>query len=452
MSVSWTPENGIPQSPAADAVNTPLTLATMNVDESLRLKALNKKLEMESLLDDIFEDLGSDVVASGQQISVPNAIFMKLEAVPTGARQVTIPMLMALQGNPSIGPGTPIGKEHTQQLKYATFFYNEYSYAVASTAWGVNYNDMSVYGVFEHIQPQISLYMKEFRGLRIREALLYTHDSVITTNNAFNGANNPFTRKALNKNWFISGVDIADQPGMKYDPHTQSFADIVGTALTDIDAGTPVDAKKHNISLNNLLSLEYFAKNYLRIEPVSMDGKDTYVVLIPSSQAAILKTNESGKLGEIYTAMVRKDADVMEYTGAFGRVGSLLLVEDQRYPTLDATPNGVSGEFLYPGNEDARTKAPTTGGIGVNKKLDCGFLLGKAAVCEWTVRELHFETETQNYGYNKGTGAFGESGISIVEYDTNVGWDATASNPNYKERENTGSIVLAWTIPAITTA
>ena len=99
--------------------------------------------------------------------------------------------------------------------------------------------------------------------------------------------------------------------------------------------------------------------------------------------------------------------------------------------------------FVKPGNTDARNKAVYA--AGSNDAWDLGFLMGQAAVCEWTVRELHFETETQNYGYNKGTGAFGESGISLVEYDAADGWAGTANN-----RENYGSVVLAWTAPTVT--
>ena len=115
------------------AVGSPNTLATMGVEAELKLKAINKKLEIESTLDDIFEQLGSNIVSTGQNVAVPNSIYMKLEAVPTGARQVTIPLLMDLTGPATIGAKTPIGSEASQNLKRATFFYDEYSYAVAST-------------------------------------------------------------------------------------------------------------------------------------------------------------------------------------------------------------------------------------------------------------------------------------------------------------------------------
>ena len=70
----------------------------------------SKKLQMESVLDDIFEDLGEYVVGSEKTkaVTVPDAIFLKLEATPQGARQTTIPFLKVLTGDPTIGATTEL--------------------------------------------------------------------------------------------------------------------------------------------------------------------------------------------------------------------------------------------------------------------------------------------------------------------------------------------------------
>jgi hypothetical protein len=411
----------------------------MNVEAELVLKAIDKKLQMESVLDDIFEDLGADVVGTGDEAKVvPDAIFLKIGAQPTGTRQVTIPFLQALSGDPTIGPFTPVGREAKQNLKYATFKYQEYSFAVAHTAWGTTYNDMSVYGVFEKIQPQISQYMKEFHGQRIREALLLTHDSVLTTLNPTGGT--PVEEASFNKNWFISNTEVHLQP--QYDSVLQDFVNTIGSVMVAAASDHATNPEATEISLNYLLALEYYATNYLKIDPIIVSGKKTYVVLIPSTQVQKLKSNTSGQLGDIYTSMVRSSEDEMRYTGVLGRVGSLLLVEDQRYPTLvrtdDGTNHTLTPTFVKPGNVDGRAKTPSG-----DERWDVGFLLGKAAVAELEVQPLHFETEEQNYGRDRGTGAFGESGISLVEYDVDEGSVSDTS------KENKGSIVLAWTIPSI---
>ena len=92
---------------AVTSILSPNSLSDMNVEAELKLRAINKKLQMESTLDDIFESLGEDIVSTGgKEVAVPDAIFLKLEAAPQGARQVTVPLLMALSGAPTIGATT----------------------------------------------------------------------------------------------------------------------------------------------------------------------------------------------------------------------------------------------------------------------------------------------------------------------------------------------------------
>jgi hypothetical protein len=413
----------------------PNSLTGLNVEEGMRIKMVQKKLQMESILDDIFEDLGADVVSSGESIAIPNAIFLKLDAVTKGTHTITVPLLMKLSGAPHLGPGTPIGHELKQTLKYATFYYDEYSQAVASENFGRVANEFGVYGVFEMIQPELSIYMKELHGKRIREALLETFDSVITD------ATGSTVSGFLNKNWFVPNTDTASQPA--YDSVLGDFDENIADVL-ELAADT-ADGVNANISLDYLLALEYYAPNILKIQPIDIGGKTSYAVLVPSTQMFRLRTNEKGQLGDIYTGMVRSSEDEMKYTGVVGRVGKLLIIEDQRYPTIEIT--GADGSwaitptYLEPGDDDSRNKAVYESTS--NKQWDIGFLLGKAAVAEWEVTPIHMQYENQHYDHDKGTGAFGEGGICLVQYDL----DADSQTDSTKE--NYGSIVLPFTTPAI---
>ena len=159
----------------------------------------------------------------------------------------------------------------------------------------------------------------------------------------------------------------------------------------------------------------------------------------------------------------------MNYSGKLGRVGKLLLIEDQRYPTIQITgvidPTGaitaavIETQFVKPGNggnvtgTDNRHKAPYNGistetpamaASSNNMNLNIGFLLGKGAICEWEVKKLHFEEEVQDYGKYKGIGVFGESGIQLVQYDDDAGFAGTNDT-----RENFGSIVLPFANPSL---
>lgn len=418
-------------------VKTAKTLATMDVDSGLTLKAINAKLRMESVLFDIFENLSGEVLANGKQmVSVPDAIFLKLEAVPTGANTVTVPFLKALSGDATIGAYTP-GSEFTQSLLYCTFRYNEYGIAVASENYGINKNEMSMYGVFEQIQPQISEYMKEYRGMRIRQALLQTCDEVVAGLSSVDFH--------FNSNWFI--CNAGTQP--TYDSTvgatgSSSFVENICDALDAAASGTNgVDA---NIDLNYLYALDYYASNVLKIEPIMIDGVPSRIVTLPARQVQVLKKSNLALGDNVHTLMTSKDGDKINYTGYVARVGSLVIVEDPRSPTVQKTgANGswaLSCQYMRPGNDDDRKTYFTQDNA---ENFDIGFCVGKAAVCEWEVTPVHFEVEVQNYRRYQGTGAFGESGIQLVEYDYDAGWAGTDNN-----RLNRGSVVLAFSIPTIT--
>lgn len=410
---------------------TPNTFATMNssasVDTGLKLKAINKKLQIESTLDDIFDELGGNVVSSGNVVNVPNAIFFQLGAQPTGARTVVVPMLKVLSGSLNLGAPVP-GNEVNQDLKYAEFNYGEYYFTVASQNWGKTANEMAMYGVFEQIQPSLSKYFKELRGQRIREAGLRRYDDVATNGGSLS--------QHWNQNWFIANTDLGDQP--TYDSTESDFRSAITTATTA--AGGSGDGVDANIDLNSLLSLDYYVSNTLRLDPIMVGGKKTYVVLIPSSQVQILKRPDSGQLGSIWSQMNRDSGDEMKYTGYIGRVGSLMLIEDQRYPTLTESGGAFTVEYVHPGNTDSRNSSVYNGSS--NKAWDIGYVLGQGAIVEWVVRKEHFEIEKQNYGYNQGTGVFAEGGIQALEFDVDSGTDAT--------RENYSSAIIAFTHPAIT--
>lgn len=411
-----------------DAVATPNTLSDMGVEAGLKLDAINKQLQMDTTLDDIYEEL-SDVVKSQntEAIDVPNAIFMKLGAQPTGARTVTVPILKPLTGDLTVGAGTPIGNGATQNLLYAQFYYNEYSFSVASVNWGINYNDMSIYDVFGKIQPQMSKFMAEMHGQRIREAGLRKHDRVV--------GDGSIATQGWNSNWFVPNTDLTSQPA--YDSTLNDFTTNIVTALK---AAGGTDGSGANADLDYFLALDYYASNELRIKPLVIGGEEVYFVTVPSTQVAVLKKNNAGLLGEIYTSMVRENKDLMKYTGVIGKIGKLVLVEDQRYAEIAVTgASSITSRYRFAGNVDEREK--TTYVQTSNENWDIGMLWGAGGICEWEVTPLHFEVEKQNFGRDQEDGVFGESGISLVEYDIDT--------PTDSSRLNIGSVVLPFATPSL---
>lgn len=183
------------------AAQPPSTLASMDVDTGLTLEAINRKLQIESTLDDIFSANMANVVATGKgAIQVPNAIYMQLESPATGTRTVTVPMRKPLKGAPRQGNAEQQkGYERPFEMQYSKFYYNEYSYAVAGSEWGVDFNDVNVFGLFKEIQPAISKYFGEVNGKWAREAILRKYSEPLTKA--------PVSlSQHWNKNWFVANT------------------------------------------------------------------------------------------------------------------------------------------------------------------------------------------------------------------------------------------------------
>ena len=90
---------GITNGNITAATARPYKLSTMDVDTALTMKAINRKLQIESTLDEVFLDIGAEVVFTGQKVSIPDSVVMKVTS-EKGARYQVMPMM-----NPLAGPG-----------------------------------------------------------------------------------------------------------------------------------------------------------------------------------------------------------------------------------------------------------------------------------------------------------------------------------------------------------
>ena len=94
---------------------TPNTLSDMSAT-ALQMKAYNSRLQRQSVLYDVFENLSAEIKSDPNGTKVPDAIFLKLDQPAQGAHSVTIPMLLALQ-DAAIQGTTDKAKGSEEQLR-----------------------------------------------------------------------------------------------------------------------------------------------------------------------------------------------------------------------------------------------------------------------------------------------------------------------------------------------
>lgn len=415
----------------AAATARPYTPSTYNTDEGLTLEVIEKNLQIESTLDDVFMGISDPVVYTGEKVSVPNDFVMKL-SFEQGANTAIIPIRDALTGAPRQGISEKQrGYERDFTMKYMKVYYNEYSQAITGEKWGKNYNDLQKFNYYASGQPGLSKYFQELHGKHYREALLETYSEPLTKAGAS-------LTQHWNPNFFIPNTEFGSQPA--YDSTLADFTANIATAMAAADTGT--NGVNANISLEYLRTLEHYARVNKRINTINLgNGVRRYVCVLPSTQVNRLMANQAGQLGNTWVDYSGLSKEEMMYPGTIGKIGNMLIVSDDRYPTMEfsdygATPT-VTVEYVDPGNDDSRNTDVYDS--STNLAWDIGYLLGQNAVWDWTCKDIHFEHDNDEYDKIYGKGGFTERGIGLTFFDVDSG-DQTDST-----RDNWASIVLPFT-------
>jgi hypothetical protein len=421
---------GLTNSSITTSTARPYSLATQDVDTGLTYSAINRKLQIEAVLDSVFVDVGADVSFSGnKKIMVPDAMIMRISG-ESGATSQVFPI-----ENPLTGPGrggtgeAQQGYERQSTLEYMKVYYNEYSQGVIGETWGKAFNELDVFKYYAGEQPRLSRWFAEDEDKQYHEALLETYAWPLEKTGTALTQN-------YNNNWFIANTDPASQP--TYSNVAATFKTNINTAFAAADTGT--NGVNANIDLDYLIYLDSYARTNKKIRPITIGGKQSYLVGLPSPQYYKLLRVTNGQLGSVWEKVSALSQEEQNFPGIVGRVMSLVIIEDPRYATITCTNSYGNAthvvEYVEPGNDDSRNKAVYA--ADSNASWDIGWLGGAGAIVDWTSKLLHFEMEKTEYGKRYGKAAFTERGIQLgCVYDTD-----TATNLNIK---NFGSIVLAFT-------
>lgn len=407
----------------------PYSLATMDVDTGLTIDAINRTMQIESTLPSVFVDLGAEVVYSGEKMTLPDAIIVTVRS-EKGARTQSFPQEKPLPGAARYGTDQDLrGYERQRVLAYQKIYYNEYCYGVMGETFGMNFNDLDVINYYKNEQPAVSKWYAEDKDKQIHEALFERYGYVLEgTGTALEQNYNP--------NIYIANTDYADMP--TYSNDTSTYRTNINTALAAADTGT--NGVNANIDLDMLIELNEWAAKNKRIEKVMVGGKESYVLLLPSTQYNKLLRVTNGQLGAVWEQVNMLSGEEQRFPGIVGRVMDLVIIKDPRTPTLTCTNdygnNTHSVVYMEPGNYDLRNTAVYD--ESSNASWDVGFLLGKGAVIDWLVTDIHWEKEEDEYTKRYGKGIFCERGFQLGNcYDTD-----TASNLNL---QNFGSAAVLFT-------
>lgn len=416
---------------------------------SLKYDKIETKLHTRSVLNDVYMQNIAEVnfKHGDSNKTIPSEMTMMIKA-ESGTNSVSIPFTDPISGPARSGRSErQTGYEVDQSLRYMDFHWNEESQAVLVKKWGKDFSELEAHlGLFSEAQPKLSLYFKELEGRQFREAgVLGRSRELIKDNGGL--------KQYLNPNIFIANVDPNSMPSWNANNDTYEAAIIA--AMQGADTGTGTAGEYANLSIEMLDAMLDYARVTLKISPLKIGGEDRWIFICPSNQLSKLNS-AVGQVGNLWHEKAAVAEEGYSYSGVMGRYKELIIVADDRYATCDVDyadgdpADGVAGsmsfQFVEPGNIDNRDRAVyhnTT-----NTVWSVGMFCGAGAFGAWSVRDLHFEEEKQEYGKEVGIGGFREKGIELALLKNDL-VDGTSGLPT--KVENIGSMAVYMTNTSIYT-
>lgn len=451
----------------APAVETTLT---QKGAISLRKTAYDKSLREDVTLPDIFNKLTASVEIKNGKMDVPDNVFMQFMTAPPGTNRITIGMYTPLKKAPQVGTGSSaVGNEESMDLLHLTLRYNEIKKAVAQKGWGVEHNDINSTGLYSKIPQAMKKFMLEWRGVRIREAILLTYANELTA------APVSLTQK-FNSNIFIPNLAVA-QPVYDVTNMTVTTGAVdslgyypsktysgVGTYVEDLadkmmTASGTASASKAYLTVENLEDLILYLTTTVKMKPLATGGLNGFIFGVSSYTASVLLNPlQAGSMGALWKDITNLTKEEASYPGMLGKYRCLYFVVDDRAATL--TVSGSAGSyslqpgFMNPGNNDDRNHTPWSNTSGsVNYVFDVNYVLGEGALAEWIVDPETMVDEYANYKQDLGKGLYTCGGIQLAAFDKDTPDDAnnSASTSAGKTQIQRGScVVLSSRRPAAT--
>jgi len=398
-----------------------------------QIAGFDKELRMISALDDIYEDSSGIYVLESK--TIPNAIRMKVDAkAKAESNNITITLLMRLQGLGVYDPTVAIGNEVRPQTRTVTIYRNIVRKVVTTPGYGNEALDARPYNLYGKWVDQLGVWNKEHHGLSIRQTILEQYGESLIY-----GRTLALCTRNWNPNFLIAGLSRRTMQ-MTYNTTTATFTTAIVNGILASGGGALTPLVTQTLNVPNLSNAHNLAVEN-RIEPLTIDGLPGgkgWILTMSELQATYLgdPTWSARNLGSLYTSYERLNDKLLTWRGVMGTYKNFLLCQDMMQPTLivtgTAAPWGLTAGYVYPGDDDERQRDE------VNTR-DTVFILGKAAIIDWNAMPLRFIRQDDDYEMVLGRGTAVVEGLQQPIYDQ--------QNPVNGSHEQFGSIVMVCSLP-----
>lgn len=389
------------------------SLADKDVDSGLLRYAWGSEVWVQGLREERIlgnKDITGTIKVGPTPISLPTdkMIIDVTGDMAPGARSLTVARRLALSGLGVFGRASRMGvaaAEENQSLEYMKAFSNDYFKAVTGEDYGINFRELSPYGLHKVVKQDLSRWAGGLYGMFARQAFCEGYSA--------NLASTPVSQtQYINPNCWIIGHSQALQPV------TSGTAATFKTRLCD--------AIKHMTSGNalftvtRLISLVKAMENGDRyFETLNVGGKNVMVLFMhPDDYYYLWDPSVTGSYASYYTSVAANNDIQKVLPGAEMLVcDRLLCVLDPRAPTLTVTGTSGGGYTTSFGYMKQGRRSTRTTGTTANTHLNVNIMAGANALMYLETEAPHYVNQTDDYEQMNNTGLAGAFGFALTACD-----------------------------------
>jgi hypothetical protein len=399
------------------------------------IRGYDKELRMKSILDDIYEQLSGDFLLDRQSFP-KDALRLKIDAkAKSESNNITITMVLRLRDFGVYDPNIAIGNEARPITRSLIVRRNIVRKVVTTPGYGVDDLDAKPYGLYKNWVDQLAIWNKEHHGLSIRQAILEQYGESLVHGR---------TLAACPRNWnpqfLIAGLGRTNMR-VNYNVDRAAFTTSIINRILLSGGGSLNPLVTQTLNMPNLSNICLLAleRRIAQLNIPGLPGGRGWVQTFSEIQGVYLGDTawSARNLGSSWADISRLPQPVQQWSGVMGKYKDLLLVQDERQPTLiisgTSAPFGLVAGYMLMGDVDARQRDNLW-------TRDTSFTLGNGCLIDWTAMPLRHIRQQDDYGMVDGHGTAKVEGVMIPIFGNPEGLVGTA-------QEQYSSMVTACGLP-----
>lgn len=400
-------------------MTSPQTIDGMSVDALLQVVYHNKAYLEAVKPDPIFNnrDLIKPVqVVDRQAIPAMDQLFINITPKNTGARNITLAFIAALNMDPIEGNTQFIGNEDQFEMKWTKCYANDWAGGVTLQKFGIDARELRNYNLNGEAKRLLYQWRTEILGKYAREALVqrYSH----------NLAASPVSlTQTYNKNWWFPSLSDSAQPS--YNATAATHATAIGTAAA-------------SAGMNAVLTPSYCLEliDYLEnqfIMPVNIGGNTYYAMLTAPREIRRLRDPAVTQSFGAYVQNSTPDIKKLIPTSQLVIGEKLILIHDPRIPTMTYAGSGSAYTLSFGYEKAGRSTTRTTSvsSAGATEHWFANIVMGAGCLMWYEPEKTHEEKQPDEYRQYEGDALFQAIGYQTPVW--NVDDDAATSSTAQQE-------------------